>query len=73
MREDLYLSASDADSGGEEGGYFIFSYEELKEALLKKGMKSQDVEETLAYLGIEEDGNIDGELSNPHITSQSST
>ena len=33
-------------------------------------MKSQEVEETLAYLGIEEDGNIDGELSNPHITSQ---
>ena len=70
MREDLHLSASDADSGGEEGGYFIFSYEELKAALLKKGMKSQDVEESLAYLGIEEDGNIDGELSNPHITSQ---
>ena len=71
MREGLYLSASDADSGGEEGGYFIFNYEEVKEALLKKGMKSKDVEETLAYLGIEEDGNIDGELSNPHITSQS--
>ena len=70
MQKGLYLSASDADSGGEEGGYFIFNYEEVKEALLKKGMKSQDVEETLAYLGIEEDGNIDGELSNPHITSQ---
>ena len=54
MQEGLYLSASDADSGGEEGGYFIFNYEEVKEALLKKGMKSQDVEETLAYLGIEE-------------------
>jgi len=70
MREGLYLSASDADSAGEEGGYFIFSYEEIKEALLKKGMKLEDVEEALAYLGIEEDGNIDGELSNPHITSQ---
>jgi len=70
MQEGLYLSASDADSAGEEGGYFIFSYEEVKEALLKKGMKSKDVEEALAYLGIEEDGNIDGELSNLHITSQ---
>ena len=70
MKEGLYLSASDADSAGEEGGYFIFNYEEIKEVLLKKGMKSTDVEEVLAYLGIEEDGNIDGELSNPHITSQ---
>ena len=70
MQKGLYLSASDADSAGEEGGYFIFNYEEVKEALLKTGMKLKDVEEALAYLGIEEDGNIDGELSNPHITSQ---
>ena len=70
MQNGLYLSASDADSAGEEGGYFIFNYEEVKEALLEKGLKRKDVEEALAYLGIEEDGNIDGELSNPHITSQ---
>jgi uncharacterized protein YyaL (SSP411 family) len=70
MQQGLYLSASDADSAGEEGGYFIFNYEELKEALLKKGLKLKDVEAALVYLGIEEDGNIDGELSNPHITSQ---
>ncbi len=70
MQEGLYLSASDADSAGEEGGYFIFNYEEIKEDLLKKGMNVKDVEDALAYLGIEEDGNIDGELSNPHITSQ---
>ncbi len=71
MQGGLYLSASDADSAGEEGGYFIFNYEEVKDPLLKKGMKAKDVEDALAYLGIEEDGNIDGELSNPHITSQS--
>ena len=70
MQEGLYLSASDADSAGEEGGYFIFNYEEIKEDLLEKGMKSKELESALAYLGIEEDGNIDGELSNPHITSQ---
>ena len=70
MQNGLYLSASDADSAGEEGGYFIFNYEEIKEDLLKKGMKPKDLEDVLAYLGIEEDGNIDGELSNPHITSQ---
>jgi len=69
MQEGLYLSASDADSDGEEGGYFIYSYEEVKEALLTQGVKSKDVEEALAYLGIEEDGNIDIEFSHTHITS----
>ena len=69
IKEGLYLSASDADSDGEEGGYFIYSYTEVKEALLAQGLKSKDVEEALAYLGIEEDGNIDVEFSHTHITS----
>lgn len=68
MREGLYLAASDADSDGEEGGYFIYSYTEVKQALLSQGLKSKDVEEALAYLGIEEDGNIDVEFSHTHIT-----
>jgi len=70
MKEDVYFSASDADSEGEEGAYFIFDYVEVKEALLKQGIPEKEVEEALAYLGIEEDGNIDGELSLPHITSE---
>jgi len=68
MKEGLYLSASDADSDGEEGGYFIYSYTDVKKELLKKGLESKEVEEALAYLGIEEDGNIDGEFSHAHIT-----
>jgi len=67
MQNRLYFSASDADSDGEEGGYFIYSYEKVKEALLKKGMQPEVLEEALAYLGIEEDGNVDGELSHAHI------
>ena len=67
MKESLYFSASDADSDGEEGGYFIYDYTEVKEGLLKKGMRAQEIENALAYLGIEEDGNVDGELSLPHI------
>jgi len=70
MRNGLYFSASDADSDGEEGGYFIYSYEEVKDALLKKGMQPEAVEAALAYLGIEEDGNVDGELSHLHITEE---
>ena len=69
MKEDLYLSASDADSDGEEGGYFIYSYERVKDALLNKGMHATQLEESLSYLGIEEDGNIDIEFSHTHITS----
>ena len=68
MQEGIYLSASDADSDGEEGGYFIYEYLELKSALKKQGWKAQEIEDVLSYMGIEEDGNIDGELSQPHIT-----
>jgi uncharacterized protein YyaL (SSP411 family) len=68
MQKGVYLSASDADSKGEEGGYFIYDYAEVKQSLLDQGMKEEDVEDALAYLGIEEDGNIDGELSLAHIT-----
>ncbi len=71
MKKGLYLSASDADSNGEEGGYFIYDYTEIKNKLKSKGWKPQDIEDTLSYLGIEEDGNIDGELSQPHITRES--
>jgi uncharacterized protein YyaL (SSP411 family) len=68
MQKGVYLSASDADSEGEEGGYFIYDYVEVRQALLDQGMKEEDAEDALAYLGIEEDGNIDGELSLAHIT-----
>ena len=68
MKKGLYLSASDADSDGEEGGYFIYAYVEVKEGLLALGLTLVEVEEVLAYLGIEEDGNIDGDFSHTHIT-----
>ncbi|RRS32193.1 MAG: hypothetical protein P794_02140 [Epsilonproteobacteria bacterium (ex Lamellibrachia satsuma)] len=67
MRSGLYLSASDADSDGEEGGYFIYSYEDVYNGLIEQGSKKSDIKEALAYLGIEEDGNIDGEFSHAHI------
>ena len=70
MQEGVYLSASDADSDGEEGGYFIYEYLELKSALKEEGWKAQEIEDVLSYMGIEEDGNIDGEFSQPHIASE---
>jgi len=70
MYQGLYYAASDADSGGEEGGYFIYEYIEVKSALKVKGWKPKEIEEALGYMGIKEDGNIDGDLSQPHITSE---
>ena len=40
MKEGLYLSASDADSDGEEGGYFIYEYAEVKNDLLAPRMEA---------------------------------
>jgi len=67
MQDDAYLSASDADSDGEEGGYFIYEYLGIKSALKEKGWKAKEIEDVLSYMGIEEDGNIDGDFSQPHI------
>jgi len=63
----VYFAASDADSNGEEGGYFIYEYIELKAALKERGWKPSEIEDALAYMGIEEDGNIDGDFSHTHI------
>jgi uncharacterized protein YyaL (SSP411 family) len=68
MQEEVYLSASDADSNGEEGGYFIYEYIEIKSALKEKGWNAKEIEDVLSYMGIEEDGNIDGDFSHTHIT-----
>jgi len=68
MKEGLYFSASDADSEGEEGRYFIYSYEKIYDALRQKQIPKKEIEKVLRYFGIEEDGNIDSEFSHIHIT-----
>ena len=47
----LFFSASDADSNGVEGEYFIYDYNELKELFDK---------DTLKALGVSKSGNFDG-------------
>ena len=73
MVNHLYKSASNADSKNfdsknEEGFYFLFNYQDTYDYLQKQNIDKQDIENSLNYLGIEEDGNFDGDLSNPHIT-----
>jgi hypothetical protein len=54
----LFYSASDADSEGEEGTYFIYGYEECFEALDKAGY--ENVHAILRELGVSHHGNFEG-------------
>ncbi|TKI71204.1 thioredoxin domain-containing protein [Sulfurimonas crateris] len=69
----VYMSASNADSKNregknEEGFYFVYEHDEAFEYLKKRGLKESVINAALGYLGITEDGNFEGHLSNPHIT-----
>ncbi len=55
-RDNLFFSASDADTNGIEGEYFIYDYNEVKEAFAKN-----DIDSSLLYeLSITKNGNFDG-------------
>ena len=59
MSEDyLMYSASDADSEGEEGTYFIYSYDEVYKLLEENGY--ENIDEILKELSITQDGNFEG-------------
>ena len=59
MSEDnLFYSASDADSEGEEGTYFTYSYEELYLALKESGI--DDIEAKLEAMSVTHHGNFEG-------------
>ena len=67
LHKGLYFSASDADTNGTEGGYFLFSYDGALKYLLKSGINEKRAKAALKALGITKDGNIDGDLSNPTL------
>lgn len=67
LKEGLYLSASDADSEGEEGKYFVFSFSDTKEALLKTGLNDVEAKEVMDYFGITKFGNFEHQTTNPVI------
>ncbi|MFA6196513.1 MAG: thioredoxin domain-containing protein [Sulfurimonas sp.] len=59
MSEDeLFYSASDADSEGEEGTYFVYSYSEVNRALLENGY--ENVKEMLSEMDVTLGGNFEG-------------
>ncbi len=60
MAEDhLFYSASDADTEGEEGRYFVYDYEELT-ALLSEHYDAKMVKEITKTLSITQEGNFEG-------------
>ena len=69
FKDGLYMSASDADSDGEEGRYFLFYYDDILKDLIKNGYKKSEAVDILGYFGIfEMEGNFATNLTNPYIT-----
>ncbi len=56
--KNFYFSASDADSDGKEGGYFIFTKEEIQKAL-QGNSHSQEIEDALSFSLV---GNVHGKV-----------
>lgn len=56
--DDLFYSASDADSEGEEGKYFVYTYDEILSAL--KQCDVADPENEAERLGASPEGNFEG-------------
>jgi uncharacterized protein YyaL (SSP411 family) len=72
-QQHLYKSASNADSVDHnqkeaEGFYFLFDYFKVYNYLKRHNIDEKTIKNSLEYLGINQDGNFDGELSNTHIT-----
>jgi uncharacterized protein YyaL (SSP411 family) len=61
MSEDgLFYSASDADTEGEEGKYFVYTYEKALKSFEKAGIPSQEHTALAKALHITEEGNFEG-------------
>ena len=66
FKDGLFYSASNADSKGVEGKYFIFNYKEAFDELIKEKYTPKEAENNLEYLDIADIGNFEDDLSNPH-------
>ena len=62
----LFYSASDADSQGEEGKYFVFDYDEVAKALKKAKFSTEEQQKAMRYLHISKEGNFDGHKNQPY-------
>jgi len=61
MRENaLFYSASDADTEGEEGKYFVYTYEKALKSFTKAGIPAKEHSALAEALNITEAGNFEG-------------
>ncbi len=67
IENNLFFSASDADSNHKEGEYFVYDYDKTYQQLLKNGYFQKEANENLDYLDISEVGNFENSLSNVHF------
>jgi uncharacterized protein YyaL (SSP411 family) len=55
-----FYSALDADSEGEEGRFYVWDEEEMREALTEAGTATDAIERVLGYWGVSDSGNFEG-------------
>ena len=58
--DDLFYSASDADTQGVEGKYFVYEYDEVVDAFEKANIPTQNIEILKSKFNITKDGNFEG-------------
>lgn len=66
-KDDLFFGASDADSNGVEGGYFLYGYEETLGKLEQAGFSNKEARAVLRYLDVTFEGNADIGLSHVRL------
>ena len=59
-QEHLFYSASDADTEGEEGKYFVYGYEEVTSLLQQNGYSREAIETIAKGLSVTPQGNFEG-------------
>ena len=64
LKEGMFFSASDADSDGEEGKYFVFGYQKSLKDLKSAGL-GKDI---LDYYSIYPEGNFEHKQTNPYLS-----
>jgi len=59
-KDKLFYSASDADTEGEEGKYFVYSYDKVLKSFEKAGIPNKEHEKLAEALHITKEGNFEG-------------
>ncbi len=60
LQENLFYSASDADTEGEEGRYFVYTRKEVLSALSEAGFDEREAKKMSMRLGCSSEGNFEG-------------